>query len=337
MTFLDFDAHHPGYGPAQLVATVGPRSLALAGAMAAAGATAFRLNASHLRSQALAGALDSVMAACPGAPVVVDLQGAKMRLGWIAPRDVAAGERIRFSIDGDEGLALPHPEVYRHASAGDVLTVDDGRLRLAVERSWPSALEARALTPGVLAPRKGVNVEEHPVRLEGLTPPDREALAIAASRGVRAFAFSFMATGDEVGWVRERVPGALVIGKVEREEALRAVDAIAGRADAMWVCRGDLGAQLGAARLAREVAAIAPRAFPVPVLMAGQVLQHLVEHGEPTRSEVCHLHDLLARGYAGIVLSDETAVGSDPARAVRAASSLLRALTPPAPASPRST
>lgn len=334
MTYLDLDAR-PGGARAQLVATIGPRSAVLVRELATQGATAFRVNASHLRPEALAGLLDSMAAACPDAPVVVDLQGAKMRLGWIAQRDVAAGERLRFSLDGGEGLALPHPELYRQVGPGDTLSVDDGRLRLEVERTWPSVFEARALGAGILAPRKGVNVEQHPVRLEGLTPPDREALAIAAGRGVRAFAFSFMATGDEARWVREQVPGARVVGKVERDEALRALGAIAAQTDAVWVCRGDLGAQLGPARLAREVAAVAPHTVRVPVLMAGQVLQHLVDHAEPTRSEVCHLHDLLARGYAGIVLSDETAIGADPAGAVRAAASLLAALMPPAPAAPR--
>jgi pyruvate kinase len=334
MAFLDFDAQ-AGQGAAQLIATLGPRSIGLARGMADAGATAFRLNASHLRPDALAEVLASVGRACPEAPVIVDLQGAKMRLGWIAPREVAAGERIRFSIHGEEGFALPHPELYRQVTAGEILTVDDGRLRFRIDSSESSRLDARALGPGTLEPRKGVNVEQHPVRLDGLTVMDREALAAAAEQGVRAFAFSFMATGDEAGWVRERVPEARVVGKVERAEALEALEAIASRTGAIWVCRGDLGAQLGAARLAREVASIAPRRLPVPVLMAGQVLQHLVDRGEPTRSEVCHLHDLLARGYAGIVLSDETAIGRDPVAAVRAASSLLRALTPPAPAAPR--
>ena len=57
--------------------------------------------------------------------------------------------------------------------------------------------------------------------------------------------------------------------------------------------------------------------------MAGQVLEHLTRHGQPTRSEVCHLFDLTARGFAGIVLSDETAIGRDPVHAVAAAASLL--------------
>ncbi len=72
------------------------------------------------------------------------------------------------------------------------------------------------------------------------------------------------------------------------------LDLIGSRVDAVWICRGDLGAQLGAAELARVVAAIEPARLPVPVLMAGQVLEHLTSHPEPTRSEVCHLFDLVA-------------------------------------------
>jgi pyruvate kinase len=59
--------------------------------------------------------------------------------------------------------------------------------------------------------------------------------------------------------------------------------------------------------------------------MAGQVLEHLTQHAEPTRSEVCHLSDLVERGYAGIVLSDETAIGRHPAHAVEQAAALVRA------------
>jgi pyruvate kinase len=60
-----------------------------------------------------------------------------------------------------------------------------------------------------------------------------------------------------------------------------------------------------------------------PVFVAGLVLEHLTAHTAPTRSEVCHLYDLWARGYTGVVLSDETAIGDDPFRAVRIASALV--------------
>jgi pyruvate kinase len=129
----------------------------------------------------------------------------------------------------------------------------------------------------------------------------------------------------EADWLRAVAPASLVIGKIERAEAVSNLGTIATRVDAVWICRGDLGAQLGPGALARSVAAVAPSSLSVPVLMAGQVLEHLTSHPEPTRSEVCHLFDLVARGYAGIVLSDETAIGCDPVHAVSTAASLLAA------------
>ena len=52
--------------------------------------------------------------------------------------------------------------------------------------------------------------------------------------------------------------------------------------------------------------------LPVPVIMAGQVLEHMTGEPLPTRSEVCYLHDSLLQGYRGVVLSDETAIGKYP-------------------------
>ena len=310
----------------RLVATLGPDSHRLARDLARSGATDFRLNASHLSPVELANVLAGLRGACDSVPIVVDLQGAKIRLGRFEPRTVAAGEPLRFALDGRDGIPVPHPELFHQARPGDVLSVDDGRLRLDVSQVDARSLTAVAAGPGTLRPRKGVNVEPHPVALTGLTAADREACRMAASFGVRTFAFSFMSSAAEAAWLREAVPGCRVVGKIERAEAVERLDEIAAVVDGLWICRGDLGAQLGAAGLARFVARLEPSQLPCPVLMAGQVLEHLTRHAEPTRSEVCHLHDLLARGYAGIVLSDETAIGRDPVRAVETAAALLAAL-----------
>jgi pyruvate kinase len=61
------------------------------------------------------------------------------------------------------------------------------------------------------------------------------------------------------------------------------------------------------------------RSIPVPVLLAGQVFEHMTEHATPTRSELCFAYDALMRGYRGVVLSDETAVGRDPVESCRVA------------------
>jgi pyruvate kinase len=325
VTFLPIDS--PANGRAlQLIVTLGPASMSSVAALARAGATAFRLNASHLGAAELGDALSDIKAACPDAPVVVDLQGAKMRIERPEPVSVAEGETLRLT-EGPEGDAqVPHGEFFKQVRPGDTVSLDDGRLRFAVEAVEAGSARVRALGAGRLLHRKGINVEQHPVQLERLTTSDREACRVAADHGVSAFAYSFMTDGRESDWIRDQVPGCSVVGKVERREATGRLSEIAGRVGAIWICRGDLGAQLGLAELARFVGGVDPTTCPVPVLMAGQVLEHLTRHPEPTRSEVCHLHDLIVRGFAGIVLSDETAVGSDPVHATAVAADLLASL-----------
>jgi pyruvate kinase len=322
MPFLPLDAPARA-GAFQLVATIGPASTSVAPQLAAAGATAFRLNASHLGPSDLSDALGRLTRDCPDAPVVVDLQGAKMRVALPRPREVGTSERVRFTPTPGGDVHVPHPELFEQAREGDVLSADDGRVRFDIERPGAGVIEARALSAAVLRPRTGINLERHPVRLAGLTALDAQACTLAARGGASGLAFSFMLDGTEAAWLRHAAPGCTVVGKVERQEALDRLGDIAARVDAVWICRGDLGAQLGSAALARSVASLDPRRFQVPVLMAGQVLEHLTRHREPTRSEVCHLFDLVARGFAGIVLSDETAIGDDPVHAVATAAGLL--------------
>jgi pyruvate kinase len=303
-----------------LVVTLGPTSFGMGHALIEAGATALRLNASHL-APAEIGRLAREFS---GHPIVVDLQGAKMRLGDFAERAVRVGDRVTFTRDADPAaLPLPHPELYRAVGPGETLSIDDGRIRLRVVERGADHLVVDCLVDGMIRPRKGVNVVDHPIELDDLCTRDLGCLEAAPGAG---FAFSFVKTGAEADWVRRRAPGCSVVGKIERREACDEVDRVARSVDALWICRGDLGAQLGHAGLARWVAGFDPRTCTVPVLMAGQVLQHLGLHGAATRSEVCHLFDLLDRGYAGIVLSDETAIGPDPIGTTAAAAALLREL-----------
>ncbi len=313
-------------GPAiaAIVATLGPSSLPIAPALASAGANALRLNASHMQPHELGRAVAAVRA-CLDQRVVVDLQGAKMRVGDLAPKRLATGDVVRFAAvpDDDQTIPLDHPELFRSLRQGDTLSLDDDRIRMRVVAVGDGAAEAVCLTDGLLRPRKGINVLDHPVELGDLSARDLAHIdAVSGVDGID-FAFSFMLDGREAAWIKRRAPRARVIGKIERREATERIEAIGAACDELWVCRGDLGAQLGAARLAKWVSSFRPATGGIPVLMAGQVLEHLTRHADPTRSEVCHLFDLIDRGYAGIVLSDETAIGDDPVRAVRVARGLV--------------
>ncbi len=303
--------------PVEIVATLGPSSWKLPVDLARAGATELRINASHLDPQALSARISAVRQQLPEIPIIVDLQGAKMRLGLFTSKRVEAGQRIRFSMDArEDAVPVPHPEIFNAVKAGETLSCDDDRLTFCVLATTHEVIEAVCLSSGELKPRKGINVLEHPVHPAGLSAFDAECVKTASRFTGISYAFSFMKDGSEAGWVRQKAPSRPVTGKIERAEATLNAAAIAGRVDKIWICRGDLGAQIGPVAMARWIAGYNPRMVECPVFMAGQVLEHLTAHAEPTRSEVCHLFSLVRAGYRGFVLSDETAVGTDPVRAV---------------------
>ncbi len=311
-----------------LVATLGPSSKGHEAALAEAGATQFRINASHLTVSGLQKYVEGAVRRAPGVPVIVDLQGAKLRLGDFEPRAVSGADVVTFVL-GDVAakgeLPLPHPEVFRSLLVGDRISIDDGRIHGLVLNVAANRIECELQNDGLLQPRKGFNRVEHPLMLNDLAPRDVQLALAAAGVGCRAFALSFIVDGSECGWLRRHLGQVHVVAKIERRDALTSLAQVAASADALWICRGDLGAQLGTLALGAAVAAIDPKQIPIPLWMAGQVLEHLTSHRETTRSEICHLYDLLARGYAGIVLSDETAIGIDPVNAVRTARALLEA------------
>jgi pyruvate kinase len=78
---------------------------------------------------------------------------------------------------------------------------------------------------------------------------------------------------------------------------------------------------MGPAAMAEELFRFFPRIPRIskPVFLAGQVLEHMSGHPTPTRSEISYLYESLQRGFAGIVLSDETALGAYPLEACRTA------------------
>lgn len=309
----------------RLVVTLGPSSFSLAKALADAGATEFRLNASHMSVDDLAERCAALRRDFPKIRCVVDLQGKKMRIGAISARQLAPNMLVTLSNDpdDDQSVYVPHSELFAQVAIGEHLSLDDGRIEIEIEWCESRRLQARVRRAGLLKPRKGLNRVEHPLELFDLTAADQSIVSRCAQFDNTDFAVSFAEDGTEAEWIRTRAPARRVILKVERREALLKLPSLVAAADELWICRGDLGAQLGLAQMADAVASIRPNEFETPTLMAGQVLEHVRTHDTPTRSEVCHLSDLLQRGYAGVVLSDETAIGDFPELATRWAATLM--------------
>lgn len=317
----------------QIIATLGPKSDGETTwqAMLVAGATGFRLNTSHLSLAQLASwveRLGAFLATRDAAtPLILDLQGSKWRLGQFPESVLTDGQRVTLicaaSADAPGTLPVPHPDFFRAASvsSGEIV-LDDAKRRLALEAQGPDALHARVLDGGVFLPRKGITYTASTYRQESLGENDRAVLdSTRQLAGVR-YAVSYVKDAVEMSHYRAQIgSSAHLIAKLERRTALEAAGGIAESADELWLCRGDLGAELGAMAMAEAAHQFSARvrAMPVPVLLAGQVFEHMTEHPAPTRAELCGAYDALGMGYQGLVLSDETAIGRDPVASCRVA------------------
>jgi pyruvate kinase len=317
----------------EIVATLGPSSAspAIWQAMIAAGATAFRLNTSHLSLDQLAVWLriirDFRTGNSPRIPLVLDLQGSKWRLGEFPDRDLQPGEQLElvFSEQAfDHGvLPVPHADFFRAAphSNGEII-LNDAKSRLEVLTAHPASLTARVVVGGKITAHKGITFDETQFRVETISEKDSQILKMAPRDELTRFAVSYVRDASEMEKYRKSLgSSAYLIAKLERRPAMVDARNIAGCCDELWVCRGDLGAELGLQGMAEAVAAFTAllAGLPVPALMAGQVLEHMTAHPTPTRSEVCYLRDVLAQGYRGFVLSDEAAIGQYPVESCRTA------------------
>ena len=307
--------------PLEVVATLGPGSTEPAVIRALARVVGrFRLNASHLDADSLTRWLELLDGlyrdGCDPRPVVVDLQGAKMRVGRLPavaelPTEVTLVHADRCRRPGR--IPVPHAELFDAVSVGQRLVLNDARVELVVTARHHGELAAQVVRDGPLSSRKGINRADHPLPYTHLLRRDLDMIRAARRFGGCQFAFSFALDGNEAALLRAETDAQLV-GKVERAGAMDRLDALDRAFDELWFCRGDLGSQVGLAGLGEVQRRFVDRmpGLCSPCLLAGQVLEHLTHHPEPTRSEVVHLYDASRAGWSGVVLSDETAMGDHP-------------------------
>jgi pyruvate kinase len=316
-----------------IVATLGPssNSLDIWQDLLDAGATAFRLNTSHLSLAQLQQWLEPLApflsALNPPPPLVLDLQGSKWRLGDFTARVLAPGQHIALvyapSTDQVNTLPVPHADFFQAARASSAeIVLNDARIKLAREAIGPEVLHTRVIAGGEISARKGITYAASNYRQEELSGKDRAILAQTRHLPFVRYAISYVRDAIELRKYRDHCgEAAYLIAKLERQPAVDEAQGIAAVADELWLCRGDLGAELGLRSMAEAARRFSDTIgdLPVPALLAGQVLEHMVDHPAPTRSEVCILYEALLKGYRGFVLSDEAAIGRYPIESCRSA------------------
>lgn len=317
----------------EIVATLGPKSSSerMWEALLCAGATSFRLNTSHLSLEQVGEWLDRMKIFLKERDsrtrVVLDLQGSKWRLGDFEEFTLEPGQEVELVHSVSTGspgrLPVPHGDFFRAVRQSDgSIVLNDAKITLAMREAGGGSVKARVKRGGVISSRKGITCPSSRYRAESLGEKDLEILKLTRGLDFIRYAVSYVRDRMEMSRYRQVIGDrAYLIAKLERETAVEDAGGISRFSDELWLCRGDLGAEMGLKAMAGEVYRFSNRLdeIPIPVLLAGQVLEHMTVSPVPTRAEVCCLHDALARGYRGVVLSDETAVGEYPIESCSAA------------------
>jgi pyruvate kinase len=315
----------------KIVATLGPASSSaeMIERLFRAGADVFRLNfshgshADHAERVRLVRALEEHT----GRPIglLADVQGPKLRVGKFGGGRVhlSQGQSFRLDMDPSPGNArrvqLPHPEILGAAGPGTTLLLDDGKLRLRVAHNRGDHLETEVMCGGPLSDRKGVNVPDVVLNIPALTEKDRADLDFALSQGVDFVGLSFVQRPADVAEAAEIAAGrAWIVAKIEKPQALDALDEILDLADGAMVARGDLGVELPPEEvpLAQKRIVAAMRARGKPVIVATQMLESMINAPAPTRAEASDVATAVFDGADAVMLSAETAAGQYPAEAV---------------------
>jgi pyruvate kinase len=320
----------------KIVATLGPASseLDVLRRMIAAGVDVVRMNFSHGKHEDHLNRAELVRQAARELErtvgLMVDLQGPKIRIGKFEKGKIVLNKGERFILDADcelgnqDRVGLDYKELPRDVAPGSVLLLDDGRLVLDVKEVRGSQVFTVVRHGGELSNNKGINRQGGGLTAPALTAKDMDDIKIAAQLKADFLAVSFPRSGADMYMARElmRAAGgqALLIAKVERAEAIGAMEEILAASDAIMVARGDLAVEVGDAavpalqkrmiRMAREKNKL--------TITATQMMESMITSPVPTRAEVSDVANAVLDGTDAVMLSAETASGKYPVETVEA-------------------
>ncbi|HWH06750.1 MAG TPA: pyruvate kinase [Gaiellaceae bacterium] len=276
-----------------------------------------------------------------GRPIalIADLQGPKLRVGDLDGGRVELERGTEVTIAGEDvaredDLPIAPAVLGSVLQAGNDVLIDDGAVRLRVERVERGRARCEVIVGGVVLSNKGVNLPGVALPIPSLTKKDIDDLQLALELGCDYVALSFVRSASDVQALKTLIEAsastAHVIAKIEKAEAVAVLDDILRYADAVMVARGDLGVEIGAAEVPLLQKRIILRSLErgKPVITATQMLESMLHAPEPTRAEASDVANAILDGTSAIMLSGETAIGDYPAEAVAYMDRIARAVEP---------
>jgi pyruvate kinase len=260
--------------------------------------------------------------------VFVDLQGPKIRLGKFSdgPVMLEKGATFKITIEdilGDVNICgTTFKGLPGDVKPGDLLLIDDGKVCLKATEVSATTVTTVVEIGGPVSNNKGINLPGVAVNVPALSEKDEDDLRWAIRLGADMIALSFVRDANDIVRVHEimKEEGKYlpVIAKIEKPQAVAALEEIIDAFDGIMVARGDLGVEmpLEEVPIVQKRAVELSRRWAKPVIVATQMLETMIENSRPTRAEASDVANAILDGADAVMLSGETSVGKWPVETV---------------------
>ena len=334
-----------GFGKTKIICTIGPatQSVEMMVRLIEAGMDVARLNFSHGVREQHQKVIDNLKqaSAITGEHVTIlqDLGGPKIRTGLLEQKSVTLGTGDVFTfttreVSGNAKIvSTTHQQLPRDVKIGDAILVDDGKMTFRVESTTETDVVCRVVNGGILSEKKGMNLPGVKVSLPSFTEKDAEDLKFGLANDIDYVALSFVRSEMDIRNLKEflvkeapkgkRIP---IVAKIERGEAVKDIDSIIAASDVIMVARGDLGVELPTEDVPIIQKMVVRRCNEegVPVIVATQMLESMIENPRPTRAEASDVANAVLDGADAVMLSGETSVGKFPVEAVQTMDRIIK-------------
>ncbi len=315
----------------KIVATLGPVCEHEEGIrnLIEAGVSMFRLNTSHGTEEDHRRRIEIIRRVCKEKnihlPVLVDLQGPKIRIGNLESEMVITnGQKLVFSPSVKEKDIIPvdYAGLANDVKPGDMMLIDDGKLEVVVEKVEDDKVYTEVVNGGVLKSRKGLNIPGSTASLAAVTPRDVKFIEFAVNNNADYVALSFVRQKEDILTARDYIKNfggdIPIIAKIEKPQAVDNMKEIIQVSDGVMVARGDLGIEISPEKVPIVQKRIINEALQQRkvTIVATQMLETMIEQPIPTRAEASDVANAIIDGTDAIMLSGETSVGKFYAEAV---------------------
>ena len=335
----------------KIVATLGPacNSRRVIHNLIKSGVNVFRINFSHAKNDEVLNYIEIIRSLNKeyeyNTAILADLQGPKIRIGELE-QEISLKKGDEISIESEKSFVGNRNRIFvnyknfaKDVKKGDKILVDDGKYIFTVLKTdKKSKVTVKALNQACLKSRKGINLPNIKISSSSLTPKDVKDVKFAISFQVDWIALSFVRDGNDLIALKTlidklskaklsqaKIP---IIAKIEKPEALDNIESIIKYSDGIMVARGDLGIEIASQEvpLIQKKLVYLSKKARIPVIIATQMMESMIEASTPTRAEVNDVANSVMDGADAVMLSAETSVGNNPVEVVTQISKIINSV-----------